>query len=804
MFLFSKEQRILRKVNRLLNIINGLSSQYEKMSRDKMLEIFADCKEKVALSAEEYNTKSPIYEQCVVHIFAMLKEIFYRLRNEKPFNAQIIAALCLNECTIIEMRTGQGKTLTAVLSAIFRSIYNLRVHIVTVNDYLAERDYHTMKCIYNYLNISVGYISKNTSINHKINAYKKQVVYISNQDIGFDYLRSNMVYNKDDIMLHDSDFQHAIVDEADSILLDNARIPIVIGANIEGKYEEYYKIACNIISKLSDSDVVINTKEKDVYIKQTRIVIVESYISKYYNIKRDEIYDDQNIDVWFYIDRALRAKYFFRKNYEYIVSKFKVYSIDEYTGRIAKDRKYSDGIQQSIEAKENVALTTESIYANYITTQNIYRKYTYLSGMTGTAYTERKELEIVYKTTVIQIPKEEQDNVYHHKEKFFITKQHKYQYIIKTIKERHKLGQPILIGTSNIHESEELSTMLHNEGVQHFVLNAKKLHQEADIIADAGLPYRVTIATNIAGRGTDIKLGGNVENKMRAIVDTNPDILEQEKQRVMMTLQEEHIKQKQQAESVGGLLVIICQRQENRRIDKQFKGRTGRRSDKGEVMCFTSLEDEIFKNTKTNTEIASIFIDNEEEGTHSILLEYLLNKMQQQIEVNMFESRIKILNYDHMLSKNRDTFFKIRNSILYDKVDLYKSLEMCISKINNMYINDPNFINICTKYITNKIKIDSSSSYLAIKYINKIYNNIIKTNFIEQNYNAIKLKYLSALDSLWSDFINAKEIAKKLSYFNHKVDYILDYSTQLCKLFEKIMRNYDLLLLQSVYNIYTE
>ena len=346
--------------------------------------------------------------------------------------------------------------------------------------------------------------------------------------------------------------------------------------------------------------------------------------------------------------------------------------------------------------------------------------------------------------------------------------------------------------------------MLAQEGMEHVVLNAKKLHKEADIIADAGIPYRITIATNIAGRGTDIKLGGNVENKLKVILENNPNILEQEKKNIVAQLQEEHVAYKQQAERASGLLVIICQRQENRRIDKQFKGRTGRRSDKGEVMCFTSLEDEIFKNTKTNTEIASIFIDDDENGTHSLLLEYLLDTMQQQIEINMFESRIKILNYDHMLSKNRDIFFKIRSSILHDKVDLEKSIAMCIDKINNMYVHDPNFMQIYTKYVTSKIKTDNANAYLAIKYINKVYKNMVQVRFIEQSYIAIKLKYLSLLDGLWSEFINAKEIAKKLSYFNHKVDYILDYSTQLCKLFENIMHNYDLLLLQSAYNIYAE
>ena len=420
MLLFNKEKRILNKTKRLLEQINNLyCTKYQKMSREQMLDEFSNFRETIATTSHTYSTSSQTYIDCVVPVFAMLKEICFRMRNERPFNAQIIAALCLNECAVIEMRTGQGKTLTAVMSAIFRSLYNLKVHIITVNDYLAERDYHTMKSIYEYLNISVDYISKNISTNRKLSAYKKQVVYISNQDIGFDYLRSNMVYSKDDIMLQDSDFQHAIVDEADSILLDNARIPIVIGANIEGKYEEYYKIAYKIVSKLNDEDVVLNMKEKDVYIKQDRIVLVEAYISKYYKIDKDDLYKDEYIDAWFYIDRALRAKYFFRKNYEYIVSKFKVYSIDEYTGRIAKDRKYSDGIQQSIEAKENVALTPESVYANYITTQNIYRKYVYLSGMTGTAYTEKKELEIVYKTTVLRIPKEEADNVYHNREKFF-------------------------------------------------------------------------------------------------------------------------------------------------------------------------------------------------------------------------------------------------------------------------------------------------------------------------------------------------------------------------------------------------
>ena len=793
---FDSENYYLNKANRLLDRINKLENQFINMSKDDMLHCV--CEIRHILSNRSYCTNDKIYDDTVCTIFAIVREVSKRVRDERHFNAQIIAALCLNECVVIEMKTGQGKTLAAVLSAVYRSLSGGCVHILTVNDYLAERDYKDMLSIYEYLNITVGYIIKNVSDITKKSYYKCSVVYISNCEIGFDYLKSNMRYEVEEILLTDASMKHAIIDEADSIMVDNARIPIVIGQCVSHNSLNQYYIASKIVYDLSDDDVEINFREKDVFIKEISMHVVESLIEKYASISINNIYDPEYVNIWFYIDRLLRAKYIFRKNYEYIVANFKVYLVDEYTGRVASDRKYSNGIQQAIEAKENLYLSSESIQANYITTQNLYRKYKYLSGMTGTAYTERHELYVVFAKKVVCIPKEEKDNTIIHRTLFFKNKEYKYESIAKKITERHKKLQPILVGTSNIQESEELSIYLQKYGIVHRVLNAKKLSQEATIIADAGIPGMVTIATNVAGRGTDIKLGGSLSNYYKRFVGNKKFNVDEEqyyKEQCKLLFE----KNRKLAISSGGLLMIISQKQENRRIDNQFKGRTGRRSDNGEIMFYVSLEDDIFKHDENNKKVLSLFMD-DNNGICSYILESLVTRLQKNIEKVMFETRISTLNQDHVLNKNRDAFFKIRNKVLHCEIDYIVTIQIVLENMKLLMLNDSknfedNFRKIILVNMSEKIEIA-----ILFGFVENAINSYFTYDFIQKHYNEIRLLFLIELDNLWKEFINVKDVYRRLSNFRSKIDYILDYNKQMCELFDKIFKKYEFILLRILYD----
>ena len=796
--LFDAEGYYLAKANRLLLRINKLEPKASEMSQKEMISEVAKARE--ILSNRKYCTTDSIYEDTVCIVFAIVREVSQRLRGERHFNSQIIAALCLNERLIIEMKTGQGKTLSAVLSAVYRGLTGDSVHILTVNDYLAKRDYDDMSPIYQYLEIPVGYIIKDVSESIRLRNYHTPgiVLYISNSEIGFDYLKSNMKYSISEVFLTSKNMKHVIVDEADSILIDNARIPVVIGQSVNNNQSlNNYYVACKIINNLSEDDIYVDFIEKDVYIKETSLPVVESLIERY--LSCSDPYAPKRLDIWFYIDRVLRAFFLFRKNYDYIVSGFHVYLVDAYTGRVAADRKYSDGLQQAIEAKEGVHTSQESIKVNYITTQNLYRKYDDLSGMTGTAHTEKDELKVVFSgLKVVRIPKEEANNVSILRPLFFKNKEYKYDAIAEEIAKRQKLNQPVLVGTSNIQESEELSIYLEKHSVKHRVLNAKKLSKEADIIADAGIPGMVTIATNVAGRGTDIKLGGSLNNYYKRIVG-DKEVSQEEEKYYKSQCKALFDINRQKAIEAGGLVMIISQKQENRRIDNQFKGRTGRRHDNGIVMYYISLDDDIFKYDKNNKSVLLKFLELNC-GVNSYVLENLVHRLQMNIEKSMFDARISTLNQDHVLNKIRDTFFEMRREILNDEIDFIESIKSILEHFKFlMSQNKQNFEQIFRKFV--KLDIPEKIEFeIAFAFVNRLINTHFNYEFLKKHQENIKTSFLSNIDELWKKFINVKDIYRRLSSFRSKVDYILDYNKQMWELFNEIFDiNYELILFNIIY-----
>ena len=806
---------INKKINKVLSDIIQLLSFYEQFSNLEIQTKFAEYQQKVldykTLSGAEYDVNANIFAEAMAHVIAMVCVASHRMRNEMPFHTQIRGAIALCYLRAIELSTGQGKTLTAVLSAIYRCLWTKKLHIVTANDYLAYRDYVEMGPLYSFFGIAIGYIVRSLNNSLKIVHYRKQVVYISNHEIGFDYLKSNMQHRLEDILINLDDFQHVIIDEMDLILIDNARIPVIISSTQNNNELFYYTNAYKIVNQFELDDVEINYKEKNVFIKPNAIERLEVLISQHFNISITELYSNDNIDIFFYIDRCLRAKFLFECNREYIVQDSSVVVVDEYTGRVAKDRKFSAGIHQSLEAKENLTITAEGISTNYITTQNIYRKYRFISGMTGTIITDKQEIEIIYNTRVLKI-NSQNPNMKYRPDLFFITKHDKYTAMAKKVKQLQDKRQPVLIGTSNIQESEEIAKYLVQTSVKFSILNAKCLDTEAKIISDAGMPGQVTIATNLAGRGTDIKLGGNAKQKLDSMVeefnkqnmvqgsDTDLQLREQQLNDAKATIVNTYKRNKELALQNGGLYVIISQKQENRRIEQQFRGRSGRINDPGETQTFVALEDEIFKVNKINVGILEPLLQNRQAGCSSVILSHLTSRLQKQHEKSMFYARINVMNQDYTLSHGRDVFFELRYSVISRKTSpvkvAFSVLESFIFDIENLDRRD-----ILYKYA---ILINAISAEQDISVIYDIVRKILHNKdkivlFLYNMESKLVNSYLQALDHRWSVFINSKEAKKRIITLQSNLDYILDYNYYIHKLFIEILSVHEIELTKIVY-----
>lgn len=807
----------LKKINKLVHNIQLLISQLSDKSDNEIKLIFKNIKEKTKKHIEstniEYDTNSKFFSESMEIVTALTCIASSRIRNEMPFKTQIQGALALNFLNVIELATGQGKTLTATLSAIFRSNWTHKVHIITANDYLAQRDAEDMRSLYDFFSIKIGYATRNIDYMDKIDQYKCHVVYISNQEISFDYLKSNMQYDKNSVAINSEDFKHVIIDEIDLVAIDNARIPTIISTTSEQNDNIFYKIAYKIVNQFTTSEVDIDYKDKNVFVKIQYIDKLEMLICQSFSIDMSELYNPENIDIFFYIDRCFRAKFIFNKNHEYIVTNDSIGVVDEYTGRVPGDRKFSMGIHQALEAKENLKISSEGVSTNYITTQNIYRKYLYKSGLTGTILVDREEIEVIYNVQVIKIPCFNA-NMKIHKDIFFTTKELKYESIAAKVQQLQFNKRPALIGTSNIQESEEIAFYLKKYNIKFNLLNAKCLDTEAKIISNAGKPGRVTIATNLAGRGTDIKLGGNVNQQIKFAIeqyisqhsdyDEESEIHAANIQNIKNEIYKTHEVQRQLAVNSGGLFVLISQKQENRRIEQQFRGRAGRIQDPGETQTYISLDDEIFRINKVNVSMLSNLIT--EEGVSSIILNHLTSRLQKQHEKIMFYSRINVMNQDHALSNGREVFFKIRNNILKDEVDLIKTIfNICENIVED--INKADHIEVIKKY---EIIINTISSKQDLEFVAKILNNNVLSkkeeiyNFVHKTdfLNTLKTQYLNLLDHKWCVFINSKEIKKRIISLGSKIDYILDYNFDIHQLFKDSLCNHEVHLVDIFFKLF--
>ena len=648
----SANDRYVKSLSKTVAVVNGLEPEVAKLSdgelggRTKWL--------KGRLAAGES------LDDILPDAFATVREAAKRALGERPFDVQLIGGIVLHRGMIAEMKTGEGKTLTSTLPVYLNALTGKGVHIVTVNDYLAKRDAEWMGRVYKMLGLSVGCVVPGLTDYERREAYAADITYGTNSELGFDYLRDNMKFTLDEMVQRP--FNYAIVDEVDSILIDEARTPLIISGQAEDS-SELYNAVNNVIPRLAPEDYEKDEKARAVTLTEQGTEAVERIMTEM-GLLKGGMYDLGNISLVHHVNQALRAHKLFERDKDYIVKDDKVIIIDEFTGRMMEGRRYSEGLHQALEAKEHVTVEHENQTLASITYQNYFRMYPKLAGMTGTAMTEAGEFSEIYKLEVAEIPtnvavvrKDQDDEVYR-------TQREKHEAIITLIEDARKKGQPILVGTVSIEKSEVLSDLLKKRKIPHQVLNARYHEQEAYIIAQAGKPGAVTIATNMAGRGTDIQLGGNVSMLLRQAHEGVTD--EARLKQLETQIRDEVTAGKAQAKEAGGLFVIGTERHESRRIDNQLRGRSGRQGDPGASKFFLSLEDDlmrIFGSQRMDGVLTRLGLKEGEAIIHP-WINKALEKAQQKVEARNFEIRKNLLRYDDVMNDQRKVIYEQRKELM--------------------------------------------------------------------------------------------------------------------------------------------
>lgn len=659
----SANDRYIKSLDKLVAQINALEGEIEKLSddalRNKTEEFKARLKEGETL------------DDLLVEAFAVVREASKRTLGQRHFDVQLKGGIILHRGMISEMKTGEGKTLVSTLPVYLNALSGKGVHVVTVNDYLAKRDSEWMGVIYRFLGLTIECIIHDLDDLERQLAYKADITYATNNELGFDYLRDNMKFRLEEMVQRP--FNYAIVDEVDSILIDEARTPLIISGPAEDSSALYTQVD-KLIPKLTPEDYEKDEKARAVTLTEQGIEHIEKRLIKAGLLDGGSLYDIQNVDVVHHVNQALKAHKLFTHDVDYMIKDNQVMIIDEFTGRVMEGRRYSEGLHQALEAKEGVEIQQENQTLASITYQNYFRLYPKLAGMTGTAVTEAAEFADIYKLEVIEVPtnvplvrKDMDDEVYR-------TAREKYEAILKLIKECRERKQPILVGTVSIEKSEMISSLLKENKIPHNVLNAKYHETEAKIIAEAGVPGAITIATNMAGRGTDIKLGGNLEMHIAEEVSSIKDT-----QKAAVRTQEieaEVIRNAQIAKEAGGLFVIGTERHESRRIDNQLRGRSGRQGDAGASKFFLSLEDDlmrIFGSERLDSWLQKLGLQEGEAIVHP-WINKALEKAQQKVEARNFDIRKQLLKYDDVMNDQRKVIYEQRREIM-EATDVHDFIE---------------------------------------------------------------------------------------------------------------------------------
>ena len=642
----SSNQQELDNTKNLISAINSKENSIKSLSEGDFKERTLNLKR----SVKEGNSLDSIIPES----FALVREAAKRTLGERHYDVQLAGGIILHKGKIAEMKTGEGKTLVSTLPSYLNSLAGKGVHIVTVNDYLAKRDSQWMGKVFNYLGVSTGCITNDLDDSQRKKNYNLDITYATNNELGFDYLRDNMKYEINEMVQRDHNY--CIVDEVDSILIDESRTPLIISGKLEDK-TNLYPVSNNFVNHLQKGDYELDEKNKNAILTDRGIDKIEKLSIQKRILKNNNFYDPENLSLVHHINQALKANLLFKKDTDYIVRDGKVQIIDEFTGRVLDGRRFSDGLHQAIEAKENVKIEEENQTLASITYQNYFRLYKKLSGMTGTAITEAEEFFDIYKLNVISIPTNKKMQRNDFNDQIFRTESEKFNAITNKIIECNNLGQPVLVGTTSIEKSEQISSLLHNKKIKHNVLNAKQHEKEAKIIAEAGKIGAVTIATNMAGRGTDIKLGGNKDY----IEDGKPNDIEQIK------------KDELEVKNKGGLFIVGTERHESRRIDNQLRGRAGRQGDPGSSIFYISLQDElmrIFGGDSIDGMLKKLGLKKNESIDHP-WINKAMERAQKRVEARNFDIRKTLIKFDDVMNDQRQVIFSQRLKILKeDKITI--------------------------------------------------------------------------------------------------------------------------------------
>jgi len=651
----TENDRRLKKMRPTVDRINGLEAEFQTLTDDQL-----------KLKTEEYKRRyadGETLDKLLPEAFATVREAAKRTLGQRHYDVQLIGGMAMHNGMIAEMRTGEGKTLVATLSAYLNAIPERGVHVVTVNDYLASRDAEWMGKVYNFLGLTVGCIVAGLSDAERRAAYHCDITYGTNNEFGFDYLRDNMKYAVEDMAQRGH--HYAIIDEIDSILIDEARTPLIISGPTDDKSELYRQVD-TFIPQISSEGYEVDEKSRQASFNEEGNEQIENILREQGLLEGDSLYDVENVTIVHHINQALKAHKIFHRDKDYIVKDDKVMLIDEFTGRMMDGRRLSDGLHQAIEAKEGVAIQSENVTMASVTYQNYFRLYEKLSGMTGTALTEASEFFEIYKLEVLEIPTNRPIQRIDDQDVIYRTEREKFDAIAEEIVECRQKGQPLLVGTASIEKSEALARTLTEKGIEHKVLNARYHDQEASIIAQAGRPGAVTIATNMAGRGTDIQLGGNLE--FRIAEEMPSDLTEAQQDHFREKIAAEIETEKAQALAAGGLYVLGTERHESRRIDNQLRGRTGRQGDPGRSKFYISTEDDlmrIFAGDRLKSMMDKMGWK-EGESMGNRMMTKSVETAQKRVEARNFDQRKNVLKYDDVQNDQRKSIFEQRLEFMTD------------------------------------------------------------------------------------------------------------------------------------------
>jgi preprotein translocase subunit SecA len=691
----SSNQQELDKIQNLVEAINNKENEIKCLSE-------ADFKEKTFNFKKNAQNGSFKIDEIIPESFALVREAAKRTLGERHYDVQLAGGIILHKGKIAEMKTGEGKTLVSTLPAYLNSLTGKGVHIVTVNDYLAKRDSEWMGKVYNYLGLTTGCITNDIDDIERKKNYNCDITYATNNELGFDYLRDNMKYDLEEMVQRDHNF--CIVDEVDSILIDESRTPLIISGKLDDK-TTLYVTSNEFIKHLQKNDFELDEKNKNAILTDLGIDKIEKLAMQKKILKNNNFYDPANLDLVHHINQALKANLLFKKDTDYIVRDGKVQIIDEFTGRVLDGRRFSDGLHQAIEAKENVKVEEENQTLASITYQNYFRLYKKLAGMTGTAMTEAEEFYDIYKLNVVSMPTNKKMLRKDFNDQIYRTENEKYNAITNKIIECNKKGQPVLVGTTSIEKSEKISAYLDSKKIKHNVLNAKQHEKEARIIAEAGKVGAVTIATNMAGRGTDIKLGGNKD----FIFDGKKE-------------NENEVKQNEnKVKNIGGLCIVGTERHESRRIDNQLRGRAGRQGDPGNTIFFISLQDElmrIFGGDSIDGMLKKLGLKENESIDHP-WINKAMERAQKKVETRNFDIRKTLIKFDDVMNDQRQVIFSQRMKILKE-ININGILEDFFSEILQLLNNSR----------TNYQKTHDEKSYLT-ELKNITGNSVIDSQLLE-------------------------------------------------------------------------